>query len=39
VAIAALWQLAKEGEIKPADVAKAIRQLGVDPETAAPTTR
>ncbi|MSR48298.1 MAG: pyruvate dehydrogenase (acetyl-transferring), homodimeric type [Planctomycetes bacterium] len=39
VAIAALWQLAKEGEMKPADVAKAIRELGIDPDTASPTTR
>ncbi len=39
VAVAALWQLSKEGEIKPADVAKAIRELGVDPEVACPTTR
>ena len=39
VAVAALWQLAKEGEFKATDVAKAIRELGIDPETAAPTTR
>ena len=39
VAVAALWQLAKEGEIRPADVAKAIRELGIDPDTAPPTAR
>jgi pyruvate dehydrogenase E1 component len=39
VAIAALGQLAKEGEFKPADVAKAIQDLGVDPEAGDPTTR
>jgi pyruvate dehydrogenase E1 component len=39
VAIAALWQLSKEGEFRPADVARAIRELGIDPETAAPAAR
>jgi pyruvate dehydrogenase E1 component len=39
VAVAALWQLAKEGEIKPAEVTKAIRDFGIDPETADPTRR
>jgi pyruvate dehydrogenase E1 component len=39
VAIAALGQLAKEGQFKGADVAKAIREFGIDPETAPPTQR
>jgi pyruvate dehydrogenase E1 component len=32
VAIAALFALVKEGKIKPAVVAKAIKELEVDPE-------
>jgi pyruvate dehydrogenase E1 component len=32
VVVAALWQLAKSGKLKPADVAKAIRDFGLDPE-------
>jgi pyruvate dehydrogenase E1 component len=39
VATAALWQLCKEGEFKPADVTKAIRDFGIDPESADPITR
>lgn len=36
IAIAVLHQLAKRGEIKPEAVAKAITELGVDPEKANP---
>lgn len=32
VTIAALYQLQKQGVMKPADVAKAIKELGVDPD-------
>ncbi len=39
VAVAALWQLCKEGDVKPADVTRAIREFGIDPETADPVTR
>jgi pyruvate dehydrogenase complex dehydrogenase (E1) component len=39
VSFAALWQLAKKGQLKAADVTKAIRDFGIDPETADPTTR
>ena len=38
VAAAALSMLARRGEIKPADAAKAIRELGLDPEKADPAT-
>jgi pyruvate dehydrogenase E1 component len=36
IAVAALHQLAQRGEIKPAAVQKAIKELGVDPEKADP---
>ena len=36
IAIAALYQLAKRGEITPEQVAQAIEQLGVDPEKVNP---
>ncbi len=36
VTIGALHQLAKQGKIKPADVAKAIKQLDIDPDKANP---
>ena len=39
VAVAALSQLCREGEVKPAEVAKAIRDFGIDPESADPIAR
>ena len=39
VAAAALWQLSKEGQVKPGEVAKAIKTLGLDPEAKDPLTR
>jgi pyruvate dehydrogenase E1 component len=39
VALTALWQLAKEGEVKPAEVTGAMRAWGIDPETADPARR
>jgi len=39
VAVAALWQLAKEGDVKPADVTRAIREFEIDPEAVDPTRR
>jgi pyruvate dehydrogenase E1 component len=32
VAVAVLWRLAQRGEVKPAQVQKAIEELGLDPE-------
>jgi pyruvate dehydrogenase E1 component len=39
VVVAALWQLSKEGQLKPAEVTAAIRELGIDPDVADPLTR
>jgi len=39
VAVSALWQLSKEGQVKPAEVSKAIRELGLDPDAQDPLTR
>jgi pyruvate dehydrogenase E1 component len=36
IAVAALYQLMKKGEVKPAQVQKAIQELGIDPEKANP---
>jgi pyruvate dehydrogenase E1 component len=36
MAVAALDQLARRGEIKPERVAKAIKELGIDPEKVNP---
>src|SRR5262249_40448201 len=36
IAVAALYQLARKGEIKPAQVQKAIQGLGINPEKANP---
>ncbi len=36
VAIASLYQLSKQGKIKPEDVAKAIKDLDVNPEKVSP---
>jgi pyruvate dehydrogenase E1 component len=36
ITIAALWQLARRGQRKPAEVQQAIKELGVDPEKADP---
>jgi pyruvate dehydrogenase E1 component len=38
VVVAALWQLAKRGQMKPADVTKAIKKYGFDPEKPDPRT-
>ncbi len=38
VVVAALWQLAKRGQLKAADVTKAIREYGIDPEKPDPRT-
>ena len=39
VVVAALWQLSKEGQLKPAEVTQAIRELGIDPDVKDPLTR
>ena len=36
IAVASLYQLARKGEVKPAQVQKAIQELGIDPEKANP---
>jgi pyruvate dehydrogenase E1 component len=36
ITVATLYQLARRGEIPPADVAKAIQELGIDPEKVDP---
>ena len=36
IVLAALTQLMRRGERKPADVQKALKELGIDPEKASP---
>jgi pyruvate dehydrogenase E1 component len=36
IAVAVLWRLAQRGEIKPAQVQKALKELDIDPEKADP---
>ena len=38
ITVAALAQLARRGEIKPAVVQQAIQELGIDPEKVDPVT-
>jgi pyruvate dehydrogenase E1 component len=36
ITVGVLWRLAQRGEIKPAEVEKASKELGIDPEKADP---
>src|SRR5438105_1370658 len=36
VAVAVLWKLAQKGEVEPSAVARAIKDLGIDPDKASP---